>query len=506
MCVYRAIGSYRRAPLINVGTWFIPHDVTACFQPRSWTSTIFFYRDMEELNLYILTSNCARTLIDVDLVATHFFDVLPTSNPAPELIVLSLQELAPIAYSFLGGSYLRPYFNAFIKAVKQATAKRWNESYVNLVMDHVGMTALIVFARTDIADRISWIDTAHVGLGLQEMGNKGAVGARLGYVLEGQLSRTADLTFVAAHLAPMEDGLEQRNRDWQSIVERLVFSHGRPLPGEVDEGSQSGDESTSLLNERAHTLSQHEPGTQHNLFAPNSYLFLAGDLNYRTSNVSPLKDDAVRFPRRDADPSSPSHYTQLLQEDQLTREMRAGRTFHGLSEAPIDFPPTYKYSDAAQQAARHALASGDADVDWKWSTHRWPSWCDRILYWDDAAGSRGAAHQTIKPLVYDALPLFPHSDHRSVALAASVPLRPAPLPADVDHMAGDVDGVGKTRAVAPFAIDPTWQSRRDAARRKEIVVGVLAYLGLTWEGNGMVLASVVGLVGAWVVLRSIWGV
>src|SRR6185312_10261529 len=103
--------------------------------------------DMEELNLYILTSNCARKLIDVDLVAAHFFDVLPTSSPAPELIVLSLQELAPIAYSFLGGSYLLPYFNAFTKAVKQATAKRWSESYVNLVKDHVGMTALMVFAR-----------------------------------------------------------------------------------------------------------------------------------------------------------------------------------------------------------------------------------------------------------------------------------------------------------------------------------------------------------------------
>jgi hypothetical protein len=73
-------------------------------------------------------------------------------------------------------------------------------------------------------------------------------------------------------------------------------------------------------------------------------------------------------------------------------------------------------------------------------------------------------------------------------------------------MARDANDVSKTGIVAPFAIDPTWRSRRDAARRKEIVVGVLAYLGLTWEGNGMVLASVVGLVGAWVVLRSIWEV
>jgi hypothetical protein len=458
---------------------------------------------MEELNLYILTSNCARNLIDVDLVAAHLFDVLPSSSPAPELIVLSLQELAPIAYSFLGGSYLLPYFNAFIKAVKQATAKQWNESYVTLVKDHIGMTGLMVFARADIADRISWIDTAHVGVGVQETGNKGAVGARLGYVVDGRSSQTLDLTFVAAHLAPMEDGLAQRNLDWQSIVERLVFSHGQTSPRAVGDASQDTDESTSLLNERTETSSHH---AQQNLFAPNSYLFLAGDLNYRTSDISPLKEDITRFPKRNADPSSPSHYSHLLQKDQLIREMRAGRTFHGLSEAPINFPPTYKFSDAAQQAARQALENPDLATEWKWSSHRWPSWCDRILYLDDAAASRGAgegtAHRTIKPVVYDALPLFPHSDHRPVALAVSVPLRPIAA----DHMAGDANDASKTGVVAPFAIDPTWRSRRDAARRKEIVVGVLAYLGLTWEGNGMVLASVVGLVGAWVVLRSIWGV
>lgn len=465
---------------------------------------------MDELSLYILTSNCAQNLIDVDLVAAHFFDVLPSSTPAPELIVLSLQELAPIAYSFLGGSYLLPYFNAFIKAVKQATAKQWNESYVNLVKDHIGMTGLMVFARSDIANRISWIDTAHVGVGLQEMGNKGAVGARLGYVVEGRQFQEVDLTFVAAHLAPMENGLAQRNLDWQSIVERLVFSHGQTLPREVEGDNRSSDESTSLLNEHAHSSSHHAQGTLYNLSARNSYLFLAGDLNYRTSDTSPRKEDILRFPKRNADPSSPSHYSHLLKEDQLMREMRAGRAFHGLSEAPIGFPPTYKFSDTAQQAARQALENGDENTEWKWSTHRWPSWCDRILYLDNTAASsdtsEAAARRTIKPVVYDALPLFPHSDHRPVALAVSVPLRPTAASVEADHMVGDANGTSKPGALAPFAIDPTWRSRRDAARRKEIFVGVLAYLGLTWEGNGMVLASVVGLLGAWVVLRSIWGV
>ncbi|KAJ6007594.1 Endonuclease/exonuclease/phosphatase [Penicillium herquei] len=448
---------------------------------------------MEDLYIYILTSNCARTIIDVDLFADHFFDALSTEaregQGAPELIVLSLQEIAPIAYSFLGGTYLTPYFDAFVKTVKKATANLWNESYVNLVKDHTGMTGLMVFARADIMNKITWVDTAHVGFGVQEMGNKGAVGARLGYVAEGHPSKTIDLTFVAAHLAPMENALAQRNLDWRSIVERLVFSHGSTTPKSLE---QSGsDENAALLAD--HESSHHSAGSSKDIFSPNSYLFLAGDLNYRTSSISPIQGDLVRFPRQGVPRDDPAHYSHLLKEDQLMREMGQGRCFHGLSEAAIDFPPTYKYSGAAQKAARVSLMEGKTEAEWKWSTHRWPSWCDRILYW---AGDI----EQVKPLAYNALPLFPHSDHRPVALAVSVPLELLDAPSETDH------AVPKAKTVAPFAIDPAWQARRDAARRKEILVGLLAYLSLTWEGNGLLLASTVGLLGAWFVLQSLWAV
>lgn len=458
---------------------------------------------MEDLNLYILTANCARERIDVDLFADHFFDPLTKAGrdfSAPELIVLSLQEIAPIAYSFLGGSYLIPYFDALVRAVKQATAKQFNESYKSVVRDHTGMTGLIVFARADVTDRISWTDTAHVGVGVQEMGNKGAVGARLGYVVDDHSASTVDLTFVAAHLAPMEDALEQRNSDWQSIVERLVFSPQDPSSTKIEHGRFGGetDENAALLGE--HRSPDQPEGTRRDLFAPNSYIFLAGDLNYRTSDVSPSKNDALQFPRRSVSREDTSHYSHLLEKDQLMREMRQGNSFHGLSEAPIDFPPTYKYSDAARQAARLGNDSGDAE--WKWSSHRWPSWCDRILFLDTPSGAgQDASDRRVKPHTYDALPLFPQSDHRPVALAVSVP-----LVSSLQHIpSSESDHSNPSpRSVAPFSIDPHWRSRRDTARRKEIAVGFLAYLGLTWEGNGLLLASTIGIIGAWVVLRSLW--
>lgn len=461
---------------------------------------------MEDLDLYILTANCARERIDVDLFADHFFDPLSKAGrgfSAPQLIVLSLQEIAPIAYSFLGGSYLIPYFDALIQAVKRATTKQFNESYECVVKDHTGMTGLMVFARADITDRISWIDMAHVGFGVQEMGNKGAVGARLGYVTDEHLAKTIDLTFVAAHLAPMEDALAQRNLDWQSIVERLVFSHQHSPADEAGRGDsdRNPDENAALLGEHR-SLDQSEEGSRGDLFAPNSYLFLAGDLNYRTSDVKPSKADILRFPRRLVNRESTSHYSHLLKEDQLMREMRLGRTFQGLSEAPIDFPPTYKYSDAARQAARLGINSEDAE--WKWSSHRWPSWCDRILFLDTPSWTgQDASDRRVKPHTYDALPLFPQSDHRPVALAVSVPLS---LPLQHTPSSGTDQMSPESRRVAPFSIDPHWKSRRDTARRKEIVVGLLAYLTLTWEGNGLLLASTFPIVIAWMVLRSLWDV
>lgn len=200
----------------------------------------------------------------------------------------------------------------------------------------------------------------------------------------------------------------------------------------------------------------------------------------------------MRFPRRHVSREDPSHYSHLLKEDQLMREMRQGKSFHGLTEAPIDFPPTYKYSDAARQAAQQGI---DTDAEWQWSSHRWPSWCDRILYLESAPSA--GQNEQVKAHVYNALPLFPHSDHRPVALAASVP---------VTHAAGSSNSnqMDNSREAAPFAMDPAWYSRREAARRKEVVVGILAYLGLTWEGNGMLLASTLGIVGAWFVLGSHW--
>lgn len=423
---------------------------------------------MATLSLYILTFNCGRTLIDIDAFASQLFSGLTTPN-LPDVLVLSLQEIAPISYSFIGGTFLVPYFERFSQAVQKAAAKGSEEDgrvYTTIAAQNVGMTGLMVFARDSSA--IQDLENAGVGVGVSEMGDKGAVGMRFKYH-EGQAS--TELTFVAAHLQAMEDALEIRNANWKDIVRRLIFS------------STTEEKTTILSTEERPLLSLSSRDAS--IYKPTSHLFLAGDLNYRTSIMHPAPDDHKKvFPQPYHDESSPYHYSNLYELDQLNQERGAGRTCHGLTEAPVTFPPTYKYDN------KGPFLTEDEDIStWSWAKHRWPSWCDRILYLDVPAWLKESNPKIqITTHKYTALPLFPTSDHRAVALSLSVPLIPIPNP-DEDEEGDD------PRINPPFEIDINWKSRRDRARAFELAVGYLAYLSTTMEGGALFLTSVAGVVG-----------
>ncbi len=450
---------------------------------------------MTSLDLYVVTFNCARELIKSEVFASHIFDARPSmhsnTSPPPDILVLSLQELAPIAYSFLGGSYLIPYFDRVRYAVQLAASSTGNghAKYTNIITRNLGMTAIMVFVKQDHVGAIEKMETAGVGVGLLGMGNKGAVGVRLGYSIGASDSEAMEITFIAAHLAPMEDALERRNEDWKNIVRRSVFTpvgQGATRTATRPHGGD-GDEAPLL------------PGSTDNstlptsgLYNPTSHLFVAGDLNYRTSKIKPGPDDYQAYPQPTKDTTDPRHYSHLFKDDQFLRELKAGRTCHGLIEEPINFPPTYKYSDE-----QRAVAETDEQVRWDWAKHRWPSWCDRVLYLDTPTWMQESLPSAmIKIHGYTALPLLSTSDHRPVALSCSVPLRAIPPPTG-DHMPADL------RLNPPFDIDPAWREKRAWARKMEIIVGILAYLSLTWEGKGLLLATIIGGVGGWMVIRSL---
>lgn len=224
---------------------------------------------MADLEVYCVTFNCARLLVKPEVFARHLFDASPRSPP--DLLIISLQEIAPIAYSFLGGSYLAPYFDRIRHAVNIAAASWDNASYVNIITRNVGMTAITLFVLREQPQHIKWIETAGVGVGLYGMGNKGAVGLRIGYATNNGI---LELAAVAAHLAPMEGALERRNKDWERICRGLVFT---PLdestqPRLPSNDSNDSDDNAPLLREDP----SNSPMPSSGLYTPNSHIILAG--------------------------------------------------------------------------------------------------------------------------------------------------------------------------------------------------------------------------------------
>lgn len=445
---------------------------------------------MTTLEIYVVTFNCGRELVKPSVFGQHLFDAL-TAIQAPDLLIISLQEVAPIAYAFLGGSYLVPYFDGIRDAVRVAAVSLGTTKFINTITRNVGMTAIMAFVPENRVQQINWMETAGVGVGLHAMGNKGAVALRLGYSSK---AGDVDLSFVAAHLAPMEDAIEKRNEDWKKVVRGIVFT---PLEGTAlrktrrRSGSGEDEDDAPLLSGPP----DNETTPSSGLYTPTSHLILAGDLNYRTSRIKPSTADYQLFPQPTREATDTRHYSKLLMEDQLSRELKAQKTCHGLQEAPIDFPPTYKYSDEAR-----AAAETDNEETWKWAKHRWPSWCDRILHLPMPSWMAPEdPSSTVKIHKYMALPLMATSDHRPVALSLSIPLRPIPLP-DQNASAHGADDV---RLSPPFISDSHWRQKRVMARRRELAVGIAAFLSLTWEGRLALLATMIGAVGGWWIIFGI---
>ncbi|CAK7267560.1 hypothetical protein SEPCBS57363_002649 [Sporothrix epigloea] len=544
------------------------------------------------LDLLLLTFNCAKAEINVPEFAGHLQHALSSHSVAsnatslPDLVVFSLQEIAPLGYAFVGSYLLSPYLTRFGEALSLAASqaegyhfedeededseeifgreatqgqqgqsrprRRPKQPYHFVRHANVGMTALLMFARDLSA--IHDVEVAHCGFGVADMGNKGAVGMRISYGGSDTFpdSKRSKLTFVATHLAAMEWNVRRRNANWRSIVAGLTFGNpnnvieqaasrsdaaialGRGYQGrshdeaasaprsdqeedEAEAADAASDDAWLLLGQQ-----QHENGVRRRLqdisiFRPDNLLFVAGDLNYRIGDQRPPAGAAFPTART---------WPEFLDRDQLTSERLAGRTLHGMSEAPIKFPPTYKYrmlsnkeikdgvvpenNDEIEQHAESLDSEMTASTTWKYATHRWPSWCDRVLYLDvpewlksqwkqDQHINATTAAPEVKVIAYQSLPLMQTSDHQPVYFRAHVPL----LPKDAYERAEDEsivsgsepDGPVDPRIQSPIALDTDAWARRSRARKREFAAGAVMILFNTKEGAAVILTATVVLVG-----------
>ncbi|KAK1750287.1 DNase I-like protein [Echria macrotheca] len=518
------------------------------------------------LDLFILTFNCAKNLINVGVFASHLYGALSQNGSGlPDLVAFSLQEVAPLSYAFIGSYFLNPYYARYEEALNLASARLLSTSldhvqdgseyahqtaggarisprpYTLVRAKNVGMTSILLFARDPAA--VQRIEEAECGFGAADMGNKGAVGLRVTW---GDHARSTEVTLVATHLAAMEWNLKKRNANWRTIMSSLTFANPRAVlpglfpaditasatpdrsgagqrvapPADSSESSEAESEEDDLptripLLPTSGTLTPEQNMTLRDIsiFKPTSHLFVAGDLNYRISTSTP--PPLSNFPS--FDPTSDNHFPAFLPRDQLTQERLSGRAFQGMSEAPITFGPTYKYNvlsspkGAENEAAVRAgaTANGVPEVPWKFASHRWPGWCDRVLYldlpaWLSSSSSGDKKKKAIEVRAYDSLPVVRTSDHRPVFLRVSVSVvdrDEMALPKDVAAKGFEggwgLDGQRDPRAAPPVPVDVHAWERRAAARRRELIVGWSAFFWSTREG-ALVLATLVALVvGSW---------
>lgn len=288
---------------------------------------------------------------------------------------------------------------------------------------------VMAFARNSLRPFIGEQATASVACGMLGVGgNKGAV------AIEFTLHRQR-IAIICSHFAAHQNAVEARNanyltiarhlsvvrRPWattmeeEEVVEKQVVGPvlaagvtNNMKPGSIDSDDDDDDvvdngdgdnvPPAEYLDKVPDVVDEQEVGVEGmgNGILSAAALVWLGDFNYRIEGqYEHVKELALRG---DLGP--------LLACDQLRREHAAGRVFRGLKEAPIHFPPTYKFD----KGVASPLAYDSSEK------RRVPAWCDRIFY----RGSFGKSEVQVSALDYGSWGDVYESDHRPVYASLQV--------------------------------------------------------------------------------------
>ncbi|XP_063971851.1 inositol polyphosphate 5-phosphatase E isoform X2 [Diachasmimorpha longicaudata] len=221
--------------------------------------------------------------------------------------------------------------------------------------------------------------------------------------------------FVTAHLTAHQDKVKERVHDIKKIVRNL------DLPKELPTKHSKSKDVTQNFD----------------------CVFWCGDLNFRLAQP---REEVIQWV---SDACFPQTTPVNLSKDQLRMTLNEGAVLRGFEEAPITFPPTYKYDPGTQ--------TFDSS-----SKQRAPAYTDRILF-KGKGHTRGymrrVSHDTsnshkdgsIECLVYDSVPSICTSDHKPVWGVFKTTVRPGidtiPLAAGLFNRDVYLEGI-KRRAIA----------------------------------------------------------
>ncbi|CAH8384143.1 unnamed protein product [Eruca vesicaria subsp. sativa] len=200
-------------------------------------------------------------------------------------------------------------------------------AYVRIVSKQMVGVFITIWVRRSLRKHISNLSVSTVGVGIMGyIGNKGSVSVSMSIY-------QTPFCFLCSHLSSGEKDTDhqKRNDDVREIHRRTLFNPH-----------------SSNANVLPRSIRDHER------------VIWLGDLNYRI-NLSYEKTHEL-IARKE--------WQRLLENDQLSNEMRKGNVFEGWSEGDLCFPPTYKYE----------LDSENYIGDDSESGKRRPAWCDRVIW------------------------------------------------------------------------------------------------------------------------------
>nr|XP_033321364.1 inositol polyphosphate 5-phosphatase E isoform X3 [Megalopta genalis] len=183
--------------------------------------------------------------------------------------------------------------------------------------------------------------------------------------------------FVTAHLTAHQDKVKERVNDIKRIIRNLDLPKDLPTRHRSKDVTQNFD-----------------------------CVFWCGDLNFRLAQP---REEVIQWV---TDTCFPQQSPVNLHKDQLRTTLNEGAVLRGFEEAPITFPPTYKYDPGTQNF--------DSS-----SKQRTPAYTDRILFKGKGHTKgyiRRVSHEStnsykdgvIECLVYDSVPSICTSDHKPV--------------------------------------------------------------------------------------------
>lgn len=193
--------------------------------------------------------------------------------------------------------------------------------------------------------------------------------------------------FVTAHLTAHQDKVKERVNDIKRIIRNLDLPKELPIRHKSKDVTQNFD-----------------------------CVFWCGDLNFRLAQP---REEVIQWV---TDTCFPQQSPVNLHKDQLRTILNEGAVLRGFEEAPIMFPPTYKYDPGTQNF--------DSS-----SKQRTPAYTDRILF-KGKGHTRGyirrVSHEStnsykdgvIECLVYDSVPSICTSDHKPVWGVFKTTVRP----------------------------------------------------------------------------------